>query len=141
MTYTRGQFGARLLKNWGAEKTRRNRIAIQAWMQAEGDAARFNPLNTTENWQGATVFNSDGVKNYQSFEDGVAATSRTLNYGADHNLHGYRAIRNSLRANRSAKHTLEAVEASAWGTGGLGLLTRIYVALRLRKYEKHPIVQ
>jgi len=89
MAYTRGQFARALLPKVGAKVTTHNMRALMAWMQAEGDAGRFNPLNTTHAMPGATDFNSVGVKNYASFEDGVKATAETLNYGAQRGLYGY----------------------------------------------------
>jgi hypothetical protein len=118
---TRGEFAKALLPAIGAPVTKRNMWALLAWMQAEGGEAKNNPLNTTEEWPGATIYNWVGVKNYPSFKDGVAATARTLNYGAEHRRYGYAAIRKRLRNDAWAYNTLRAVEASDWGTGGLAL--------------------
>lgn len=141
MTYTRGQFAWALLPKVGAPRTRRNVRALLAWMQAEGDAGRFNPLNTTKDWPGATTFNWVGVKNYASFQDGVNATAETLNYGADRDLYGYKPIRARLRANRPAWRTLTAVENSQWGTGGLALRVLRTVPVLASIYKKHPLSQ
>lgn len=141
MAYTRGQFARALLPKVGAEVTARNMRALMAWMQAEGDAGRFNPLNTTQDKPGATDFNSVGVKNYRSFVDGVNATAETLNYGADRGLYGYHGIRSCLRRNAPAWRTLGAVESSAWGTGGLATLTLATVKTALRNYQHHRISQ
>jgi hypothetical protein len=121
MTVTRAEFTKKWLPLVEAPVTKRNLWAVVSWMQAEGGDARFNPLNTTEEWQGATDYNSVGVKNYRTLEDGLAATARTLNYGADHDRFGYVPIRKRLRNNAYAYWTLRAVEASLWGTGGLAL--------------------
>lgn len=124
MTKTREDFARALLPKIGAPTTKRNLVALVAWQRAEGIAGKFNPLNTTLGAQGATDFNSVGVKNYVSFLQGVEATAKTLNYGADRGLYGYRQIRKRLRGNSFAWLTLRAVEKSAWGTGGLAAVVR-----------------
>jgi hypothetical protein len=140
VTYaTRGQFATALLKLIDAPVTRRNRRALLAWMQAEGDAGRYNPLNTTHDWPGATDFNWVGVKNYDSFVAGVAATAATLNYGADHGLYGYRQIRRDLRLSEPAAQTLGAVERSEWGTGGLALRVLQTVPILSAPYAHHRL--
>ena len=122
--YTREDFARALLPKVGARATKRNLVALVAWQRAEGIAGTFNPLNTTQEMDGATDFNSVGVKNYRTFLQGVEATAKTLNYGADRGLYGYRAIRKRLRGNSFAWLTLRAVERSAWGTGGLAAQVR-----------------
>lgn len=139
--YTRGEFARALLPKVGAHASRRNMRAMMAWMAAEGDAGRFNPLNTTQPMLGATDFNSVGVKNYASFEDGVAATAETLNYGAKRNQFGYLRIRRALHRSEPARRTLEAVENSAWGTGGLGLRVLLTSAVLGVLYRHHRIAQ
>jgi hypothetical protein len=123
-TYTREDFARALLPKIGARATKRNLVALVAWQRAEGIAGVWNPLGSTLDMPGATDFNSVGVKNYVSFLQGVEATARTLNYGADRGLYGYRAIRKRLRGNSFAWLTLRAVEKSAWGTGGLAKRVR-----------------
>ncbi len=122
--YTREDFARALLPKVGARTTKRNLVALVAWQRAEGIAGKFNPLNTTQDMEGATDFNSVGVKNYRSFLQGVEASAKTLNYGADRGLYGYRVIRKRLRGNSFAWLTLRAVERSAWGTGGLAAEVR-----------------
>lgn len=141
MSRTRGEFARALLPKVGAKVTTHNMRAMMAWMQAEGDAGRFNPLNTTHDMPGATNFNSVGVKNYVSFEDGVNVTAETLNYGAKRGLYGYREIRLGLRDNLPARRTLFAVERSQWGTGGLALLCLPLVSAAPSRFQDHPISQ
>lgn len=112
---TRGQFAHRLFKRLGVPKTLHNRRALAAWIQSEGGNARNNPLNTTQDWDGATNFNSVGVKDYPSEEAGVAATAKTFGWTG----HNYEAILRDLRQNADAEETLDAVAASDWGTGAL----------------------
>lgn len=118
---TREVFAKAVLRELGAPVTKRNLWALVSWMQAEGGSASWNPLNTTQEMPGATTYNWVGVKNYKSFDQGVEATVKTLNYGADRNLYGYKPIRHRLRKNAWAFWTLRAVEDSIWGTGGLAL--------------------
>lgn len=118
--YTRSEFARHFLRGIDAPADdKKNLYAMVAWMQAEGWAGKFNPLNSTQPWPGSTDFNAVPVQNYQSFEDGVGATVKTLNYGADHKLYGYARIRHCFRNRVNPALTLEAVEDSAWGTGGL----------------------
>lgn len=139
--YTRGEFANAFLKEIGAPVTRRNRRALLAWMQAEGDAGRFNPLNTTHEAPGASDFNWVGVKNYVNFGQGVWATAETLNYGADRDLYGYKPIRARLRGNKPAWRTLQAVEHSQWGTGGLALRVLRTVPILSALYAHHRLAQ
>lgn len=122
---TRGQFAVHLLSKIGDPRMNETRmLMLMAWMQAEGDAGRFNPLNATWQMTGSTTFNSAGVQNYVSFDQGVAATALTLNYGAKHDEYGYKPIRHALNVGSRPSVGLAAVEASSWGTGGLAL--RVY---------------
>lgn len=147
---TRRDFAEAFLNILGAPATVRNLRAMLAWMQAEGNAGKFNPLNTTlgvdrngSPLPGISDFNSVGVKNYRDFDQGVAATVRTMNYGADRNLFGYLPIRKRLRGNSPAWKTLVAVERSGWGTGGLArkCLALVQTAASLKKYGDKPIAQ
>lgn len=118
---TREDFARALLREIEAKPTHRNLWALVSWMQAEGGTASYNPLNTTLEMPGSTDYNSVGVQNYKSFGQGVEATAKTLDYGADRNLYGYKPIRKRLRGGSWASLTLRAVERSIWGTGGLAL--------------------
>jgi hypothetical protein len=87
----------------------------------------------------ATDFNWVGVKNYQTAEDGIAATAKTLTYGADRDLYGYKPIRRRLRRSRWAYWTLRAVEVSQWGTGGLALKCLSMVKRNWDHFRSLPI--
>jgi hypothetical protein len=85
--------------------------AIAAWEQAEGTAAHFNPLATTQSgYNGETRFNSVGVKNYASYEDGLSANIKAITNGL------YGNILAALQAGTSAEAVGQAVANSPWGT-------------------------
>jgi len=136
---TRDEWAKEFLSRLGVPVTKANRRAIVSWIQAEGGNAKWNPLNTTHDAPGAWDYNWVGVKNYPSFEVGMAAAVETLNYGADRNLYGYRKIRHRLKKGRRAGLTLRAVEASIWGTGGLALKCLPWVKKSWDYYGSQPI--
>jgi hypothetical protein len=103
----------RLLRAIHAKGSWQNRRLLGAWARAEGGSARYNPLNTTEPWPGATNYNSVGVKNYPSGATGIAATAATLVNGR------YPGIVRDLRdGTKDARQivTGNAVEFHTWGT-------------------------
>jgi hypothetical protein len=138
---SREDFARHLLVAIDAPVTQRNLWALVSWMQAEGSTAKFNPLATTQEMPSATNFNSVGVKDYKSLKQGVEATAKTLNYGADRNLYGYRPIRRRLRRNAWAYWTLRSVEGSIWGTGGLAVRCLPSVKRDWDQYRSLPIGQ
>ena len=111
----RTQWATDLLKRLGMPTTSENVRAMTAWAQAEGTGASFNPLATTQGAAGASNFNSVGVKNYVSYDQGLQATVQTLTNGR------YENILSALRAGTNADAVGQAVEDSPWGTGGLVL--------------------
>jgi murein DD-endopeptidase MepM/ murein hydrolase activator NlpD len=88
---------------------------IVAWTEAEdrgeGAMLRHNPLNTTETGGAIQTINSDGVRGYATYEDGMAATIQTLRY--DHP--GYAQIVAGIQGNDTAL-ILAGLYASPWGT-------------------------
>lgn len=105
-------FGA-ILKGVGAPITKNNLLYFYAWRQAEGGKALHNPFNTTQKASGASDYNSSGVKNYVSSEQGVAATVKTLLNGR------YEEIISCLKNDKTPAETAEALSKSPWGTGEL----------------------
>jgi len=106
-------FYKEILSGIGAPVTDNNMTYLYAWRQSEGGTAAFNPFNTTQNAEGATKYNSVGVRNYTSAEQGIAATIKTLTNGR------YGSIINSLKQNKPPMETAEALVASPWGTRSL----------------------
>ena len=67
--------------------TAENVRAISAWEQAEGTKASFNPLATTQGgFAGETKFNSVGVKNYATYQDGIDANVHGITNGRYPNI-------------------------------------------------------
>lgn len=91
--------------------TSENVRAIVAWERAEGTAAHFNPLATTQSgFSGETRFNSVGVKNYATYQDGIDANAHALTNGR------YQNVLDALRAGNDAKAVAQAIADSPWGT-------------------------
>ncbi len=98
----------------GMPITSENVRAISAWEQAEGTAAQFNPLATCQGgYSGETNFNSVGVKNYMSYQDGIDANASGIQNGR------YGNILSALKAGNSAMAVAQAIANSPWGTGTL----------------------
>ena len=113
MGYTRETFAEAVLQGLGYPVTKLAVTDIMSWEAAEGGAwnsgARYNPLNTTEPMSGASDFNSVGVKNYTSWEQGLQATIKTLNNGY------YTDILNDLSIGGTGDFGV-TVGQSPWGT-------------------------
>ncbi len=113
--YTPASWASALLSAGGWPRTACNIGAITAWERAEGghwaNAARFNPLDTTQPEPGSWSMNSAGVQAYTSWAQGFRATLTTLANG------DYPRILSALSAGDSAQAVAGAVTASPWGTG------------------------
>jgi len=108
------QWANDFLTRLNAPITSENVRAITAWEQAEGTAARFNPLATTQGgFSGETNFNSVGVKNYISYADGLDANVKVINNGR------YSNILAALQRGDDAHSVAQAITNSPWGTGAL----------------------
>jgi hypothetical protein len=113
-----------ILKQIDADNTEENMKVFYAWRQAEGAKAAYNPFNTTHKMDGSTLYNClkkkndkcvGGVRNYDSEEDGITATAKTIKNGY------YPCILNGLRNNIGAKNiaTKCLSDLKTWGTGDL----------------------
>jgi hypothetical protein len=109
---SRWSYASDVLGAVNAPGSQPNIIALLAWMKAEGGSAKFNPMNTTQTAPGATDYNSAGVKNYTSWNQGVNATASTLQNGS------YGDVLAALRGNRGPQAVAQAVGRSPWGTNG-----------------------
>src|SRR4029077_19033537 len=74
-----------------------------------------NPFNTTQSAPGASSYNSVGVRNYQTPDQGVMATVQTLQNGR------YGNIIQAMKAGKDPIAMAKALAASPWGTGALVL--------------------
>jgi hypothetical protein len=118
-------FYSKILKQLNAPVTDENLKFLVAWRQSEGKAGKYNPFNTTQKMPGATNFNTVGVKNYQTLQDGIDATVKTLTNGR------YGCIVNGLKNDIGAKNisTNCINDLRTWGTGDL-------IAKVITGYEK-----
>lgn len=126
-TDIRGVWAADFAKALGNEQPSNETVAaIVAWTLAEdsclsgcGYASAFernNPLNTTQAGYGETdVFNSHGVRDYNTRENGIAATVQTLTY----DYPGYAEIVAGIRTNDVAR-MFAGIHASPWCSGCYG---------------------
>lgn len=103
----------RILMGVGVKPTSENLRFMDAWAKAEGGNASNNPFNTTQPMDSATSYNSVGVRNYLSPQQGIDATVNTLTNGRYGNIIG------ALRQGDDAMKTAAALSASPWGTGAL----------------------
>lgn len=121
---TPDEFAKGLLDKLGAKPTQANIDAIKIWAKKESGGVwgakggAYNPLNTTLESDGSTIFNSAGVRNYQSMEQGINATYGTLT-GNESESRGYDRIVNLMRSGASREQIVAAISASDWpGKGG-----------------------
>lgn len=100
-----------------APACRSNLVVMVTWEYSEFTQAAWNPLADTLPMPGSTGFNSVGVQDYVSLEQGVEAVHTTLTNGP---ALGYPEIVSSLRSCADAMTTAEAIRASAWCRGCAG---------------------
>ena len=106
------QWAKDFLTKLGAPVTASNVQAIAAWEQAEGTKASFNPLATTQGgYAGETQFNSVGVKNFATYQDGIDANVKVITNGL------YGNILAALQQGNNAMAVAQAITNSPWGTG------------------------
>ncbi len=143
---TLGQFFRDVMrdKDLRGAVTREHVIAFLSWRLSEGGAARFNPLNTTYRLQGSTDYNSVGVQNYRSWDDGVLATVRTLMQAG----YGFPRIVSEIRHSKTSAHDVDlAVNESGWVSGRVANHQRGTYALwgiplvraHFRHYARTPV--
>lgn len=114
-----------VMQKLGVSPTAEKRRFFRAWQQAEGTNAKYNPLATTKNINasGQTNFNSVGVKNYPTEDDGIAATVATLNLD-----NYYKELTDKLKQDDiTAEELADSKRALKTWSGGDGT----YVARRL----------
>lgn len=119
------QWASSVLSQLGIKQTSGAMQAMVGWARAEGghwhNDARYNPLNTTQPMPGAGNTGSQGnIKVYKSWEQGVAATVKTLKNGL------YGGILQALKSG-NASRVASAIGQTPWGTGG-GLVAQTIAA-------------
>ncbi len=112
---TFGAWAKAFLHSIGAPGCTDNVVIMVTWQVAEFTEARWNPLATTLDMPGATIFNSHGVRNYVSLEQGLEATHQTLLRGAE--TYGYGAVLQGLKRCADRMVTANAIRASSWCAG------------------------
>lgn len=79
MSETKMDYAVATITKLNIPDTTQNRAFLLAWIEREGSKASYNPGATTLNTKGAVSnFNSHGVKNYASFDEGVKAWALTI---------------------------------------------------------------
>jgi peptidoglycan hydrolase CwlO-like protein len=114
---TYGAWAAELMRALGTPGCRPNLIAVVAWQYSEFTQATWNPLADTLAMPGSTAFNSVGVQNYASLDQGLQAIRTTLTNGPGL---GYGTIVSALAACSDPMTTARAINASAWCRGCAG---------------------
>jgi hypothetical protein len=74
------QYWGQVLTNMGAPVTQSNIDFLNGWSSREGTKATWNPLATTQG-PGAGTFNSTGVQNFATLDQGAQYTAATLTNG------------------------------------------------------------
>ena len=112
---TYGAWAGLFLKTLGVPGCHENKVVLVAWQYAEFTQAAWNPLATTHQMPGSTLFSSYGIQNYPSLGVGLQASKLTIDGGLDR--YGYRAIVAALARCADAMTTARAVNASSWCRG------------------------
>jgi peptidoglycan hydrolase CwlO-like protein len=112
-----GAWAGLFLRTVGAPECRSNTIALVAWQYSEFTQAEWNPLADTLTMPGSTTFNSVGVQNYVSLDQGLQAIRSTLTDGPGL---GYEAILSMLAGCSDPVSTARAINASMWCRGCAG---------------------
>lgn len=106
----RDEFAAAELSALGLPVSTNNVQSMVCWMASENTTAEWNPQATTEPAEGATDFNSAGVKNYPNEAVGLDAFLATIHNGA------YQTILDCLARSASPAETCSAIVNSPWGS-------------------------
>ena len=113
-----GEWAHAFLRVMGAPVCHENLVVTIAWQAQEGTQAAWNPLATTHRMDGSTDFNSVGVQNFQSLEQGLQASKETIENGWD--VYRYGAIIRSMRDCADPLDTARAIADSSWCFGCAG---------------------
>ena len=109
------EFYSKILEGIDAPVTKNTLTFFFAWRQAEHGACAFNPFATMQPYGASTKFNKPGVRNYESAEDGIAATIKTL-------LNGYYPdLLTRLRSDLDPLEIAASLDLNIWGSSQLPL--------------------
>lgn len=117
--YYNATWGKAVVRELGINFTPQVDLFLRAWAQSESGpplsqgGAVWNPFNTTLALPGSTNFNSVGVKNYVTWQDGAHATAKTLSSKK------YVKLTKALGDGTSAMDMAVALAATPWGTGSI----------------------
>ncbi len=96
----------------GAPASADNVLALDLWAQSEGMPAWANNwLATTQDWPGAGIWNSAGVKTYPTLAAGLEATATTLSSP------DYAVIVGYFQGDQGLANIYTAINASPWCRG------------------------
>lgn len=114
---TRRDWALAFLAGLGKPSTDHNVIAILTWIRSEFGRsapipAHWNPLATTRDLKPNTEYNSVGVRNYETFDQGVRASVETLELDE----RGYAGILGALNEGDDPRKVIDAIRASVWGS-------------------------
>lgn len=119
--YTREQWCIAVLEAIGNKNPTQNVINwLVGWTLFEtnaGSGASYNLLNTTLRMPGSTNFNSAGVQNFVSFDQGIEANASTLANGFYGTI--FSALKNNLQNTLMTGTAVIDSELSKWGTGAV----------------------
>jgi hypothetical protein len=110
-----GRWAELFLRMFDAPTCRNNVVVVVAWQAAESTQAAWNPLATTHRMEGSTSFNSVGVQDFVSLEQGLLGTKETIENGWD--VYRYGAIVRSLQECADPMASALAINASSWCPG------------------------
>lgn len=117
--HTAASWARDFLAGIGAPTSQQNIDAVVKWETVEsgGGGGLYNPLNSVLGAPGATNVNSVGVKNYTSYQQGLAASIATFTQTQ------WAGVVNGFKANdpAQAQQALNA-EYATWGGGPLNIL-------------------
>lgn len=108
----RSDFAEAFIIQMGFPLTNNHVLAMLAWQAGENTKAMHNPLATTIKWPRTSDFNTAGVKNFATFEDGLWASIATFAKPY------YDATRPVFeRKDATDIELVNAIASSPWGTG------------------------
>jgi len=113
-----------ILAGIGAPVTPGGVAILVAWQACEGGpASRHNPMNTTLPLPGSVPINAQGVQQYPTEAEGIAATVQTLQNGL------YPGIVAALRSGSPAQFLSAQDEIQTWGTNPQCIAQRLGMPL------------